>query len=97
MEKFLTVESLKTYFFTRRGFIKAVDDVSFEVSKGETLGLVGESGSGKTITCLSLLRLVPRPAGKITGGSIILDGEDLLGKSEKEMRHIRGRKISMIF
>jgi peptide/nickel transport system ATP-binding protein/oligopeptide transport system ATP-binding protein len=95
-EKILEVKDLKTYFFTRRGVLKAVDGVSFSVDKGETLGLVGESGSGKSITCLSILRLVPPPAARIVGGQIFLSGEDLLLKSEKEMRQIRGRRISMI-
>jgi len=93
---FLEVKNLKTYFFTRWGTVKAVDGVSFCLKEGETLGLVGESGCGKSITCLSLLRLVPEPAGRIVGGEILLQGEDLLKKSEKEMREIRGAKISMI-
>lgn len=93
---FLEVKNLRTYFFTRRGIVKAVDGVSFHLRKGETFGLVGESGCGKTITCLSLLRLVPEPAGRIVGGEILLGGEDLLKKTDKEMRKIRGSKISMI-
>ena len=100
MEKRITslleVENLKTYFFTRRGVIKAVDGISFYVKKGETMGLVGESGCGKTITGLSLLRLVPEPAGRIVEGRIIFEGEDVLKKSPTEMRKIRGSKISMI-
>lgn len=92
----LEVKDLKTYFFTRRGVVKAVDGVSFTLEKGRTLGLVGESGCGKSITALSLLRLVPQPAGRIVGGEIILDGEDLLKKSEQAMRHLRGEKIAMI-
>jgi len=96
MEPLLHLKNLKTYFFTRHGVVKAVDDVTFHLHKGETLGLVGESGSGKTITSLSVLRLVPQPAGRIIGGEIIFDGEDLLKKSREEMRQIRGRKISMI-
>jgi oligopeptide/dipeptide ABC transporter ATP-binding protein len=92
----LKVDGLKTHFHTRRGVIKAVDGVSFELREGETLGLVGESACGKTITCLSILRLVPRPAGRIVGGQVLLDGEDLLAKSEREMRKVRGRRISMI-
>jgi len=92
----IEVKDLKTYFFTSRGVVKAVDGVSFRLKEGETLGLVGESGCGKSITCLSILRLVPRPAGRIVSGEIIFDGENLLSKSEKEMRHIRGRRISMI-
>ena len=90
------VEDLRTHLVTRWGTIKAVDGVSFAVGAGETLGLVGESGSGKTMTCLSLVRLVPRPAGRILGGRVLLDGEDLLAKSEAEMRRIRGRKVAMI-
>ncbi len=92
----LQVENLKTYFFTRQGVVKAVDEVSFSIGKGESLGLVGESACGKSITCLSILRLVPEPAGKIVGGRIIFEGEDLLKKSWTEMRRIRGKKISMI-
>ena len=95
-EEILAVKNLKTYFFTRRGVVKAVDDVSFSVGKGETLGLVGESGSGKSITCLSILRLVPQPAGRIVTGQIFLAGDDLLSKSEREMRQIRGKRISII-
>lgn len=92
----LDVRDLRTHFFTRRGVVKAVDGVSFSLRQGETLGLVGESGCGKSITCLSLLRLVPQPAGRIVGGQIRLLGEDLLTKSEAELRSIRGRVISMI-
>ena len=92
----LRVEGLQTHFFTRRGVIKAVDGVSFSIREGETLGIVGESGSGKSITSLSILRLVPQPAGKIVAGRIMFEGEDLLTKSEKEMKRIRGGKISMI-
>lgn len=92
----LQVEDLKTYFFSRRGVAKAVDGVSFSVSKGESLGLVGESACGKTVTCLSILRLVPEPAGRIVGGRIIFEGADLLKKKPAEMRRIRGKKISMI-
>ena len=92
----LEVRDLRTYFYTRWGVLKAVDGVNFHLHKGETLGIVGESGCGKTITSLSLLRLVPRPAGKIVGGEILLKGENLLSKSEEEMRKIRGKQISMI-
>lgn len=92
----LEVKNLKTHFFTRSGVVKAVDGVSFHVAEGETLGIVGESGSGKSMTCLSLLRLVPPPAGRIVSGEVILNGEDLLLKSIKEMRKIRGGAISMI-
>jgi oligopeptide/dipeptide ABC transporter ATP-binding protein len=92
----LEVKDLKTHFFTRSGVVKAVDGVSFTVDEGETLGIVGESGSGKSISCLSILRLVPEPAGRIVSGEIFLDGDNLLKKSLSEMRRIRGSKISMI-
>jgi len=92
----LEVKDLKTYFFTRMGVTKAVDGVTFSIKKGETLGLVGESGCGKSITCHSILRLVPAPAGHIVGGKIILNGEDILNKSKQEMRKIRGKSVSMI-
>ena len=90
------VRDLRTHIVTRWGTVKAVDGVSFSVAAGETLGLVGESGSGKSMTCLSLVRLVPRPAARIVGGSVRLDGEDLLAKTEAEMAEVRGRKIAMI-
>jgi oligopeptide/dipeptide ABC transporter ATP-binding protein len=92
----LQVENLCTSFFTRRGEVKAVDGVSFYVREGETFGIVGESACGKTVTALSILRLLPEPAGKIVGGKIILDGTNLLELSKKEMREVRGRMISMI-
>jgi oligopeptide/dipeptide ABC transporter ATP-binding protein len=92
----LDVRDLRTYFFTRSGTVRAVDGVSFTVDAGETLGLVGESGSGKSMTCLSILRLVPKPAARIVGGQVRLDGVDLLGKSEREMTRIRGKQVSMI-
>ena len=92
----LEVNNLKTYIFTRAATVKAVDGISFDLKKGETLGIVGESGCGKTMTALSLLRLVPRPAGRIVEGEIVLNGEDILQKSEDEMRDVRGRQISMI-
>jgi len=92
----LVVDDLKTHFFTRRGITRAVDGVSFTLRAGETLALVGESGSGKSVTCLSLVRLVPEPAGRIVGGRVLLDGEDLLGKSPAEMRRVRGKQIAMV-
>ena len=92
----LSVKNLKSYFFTRSGLIKAVDDVSFSIDQGETLALVGESGCGKSMTALSLLRLLPEP-GRIVGGEIHLDGRDLLRIPDIEMRRIRGNDISMIF
>ncbi len=96
VEKLLIVDDLKTYFFTRKGVAKAVDGVSFYLREGETLGLVGESGCGKSMTAFSILRLVPQSAGRIVGGRILLEGEDLLQKSEREMRKIRGKKVAMI-
>ena len=92
----LSVEDLKTHFFTRAGVVKAVDGVSFSVSEGESLGIAGESGCGKSISCLSLVRLVPQPAGRIVSGRILFEGQDLLAKKENEMRQWRGKKISMI-
>ena len=92
----LDVKDLHTYIFARWGVVKAVDGVSFSVREGETLGIVGESGSGKTMTSLSLLRLIPKPAARIVKGEIWLDGENLQEKSEAEMRRVRGRKIAMI-
>ncbi len=91
----LEVEGLKTYFFVRRGIVKAVDGVSFSIDRGQTMGLVGESGCGKSATALSLVRLVPSP-GRSVEGSIRLDGVDLLRLSEQKMRLYRGRSISMI-
>jgi peptide/nickel transport system ATP-binding protein len=96
-ETVLEVAGLQTYLFTRLGVVKAVDDVSFAVRRGETLAIVGESGCGKTMTALSLLRLVPNPPGRIIGGSIKIDGKDLVTLDEAEMRDIRGNEISMIF
>lgn len=93
----LDVKDLHTYFFNRRGVTKAVDGVSFTLHEGETLGIVGESGCGKTMTARSLLRIIPRPAARIVSGEVVLDGEDLVSLSNEEMRHVRGRKISMIF
>lgn len=92
----LEVEELRTHFFTRRGVIKAVDGVSFTLHAGETLALVGESGSGKSVTCLSLVRLVPEPAGRIVGGRVVFAGEDLLRKTAAEMRWVRGKQIAMV-
>src|SRR5256886_16428117 len=93
----LEVRDLRTHVFTRRGVVKAVNGVSFEVNEGETLGLVGESGSGKTMTCLSILRLLPRHGGGRINGSIKLDGAELLTLSESEMaQDIRGQQVAMI-
>ena len=92
----LKVENLRTYFRTRWGEVKAVDGVSFELRKGETLGIVGESGSGKSVTMLSMMRLIPIPPGRIVEGTITLDGEDLLQLSESEVSKVRGSKIALI-
>jgi oligopeptide/dipeptide ABC transporter ATP-binding protein len=92
----LDVRDLKTYFITSHSVVKAVDGVSFNVDENETLGIVGESGCGKTATCLSILRLVPEPTGRIVGGKILFDGEDILTMSDKQVQKLRGRKISMI-
>lgn len=92
----LVVKNLRSYFFTRSGLVKAVDDVSFTIKKGETLALVGESGCGKSMTALSLLRLLPEP-GRVVGGEIRLSGQHLLMLPDIEMRRIRGNMMSMIF
>src|SRR5919198_3857936 len=92
----LSVEHLTTVFDTARGPVPAVDDVSFEIRAGETLGLVGESGSGKSVTALSIMRLVQSP-GRIAAGSIRFKGRDLLTLPENEMRAVRGAEISLIF
>ena len=97
MEELVRVKDLKTYFFTHEGVVKAVDGVSFKIDKEETFGLVGESGCGKSVTALSIMRLIPNPPGKIVDGKIYLEGQNLLELGGKEMRKIRGKKISMIF
>jgi len=93
----LSVRDLKTYFYTRKGVVKAVDGVSFDLHKKEALGIVGESGSGKSMTCFSIMRLVPDPPGRIVGGEVLLNGQDLLRLSSREIRKVRGRGISMSF
>jgi peptide/nickel transport system ATP-binding protein len=93
----LDVDGLKTYFYLRGGILKAVDGVSFQLKAHETLAIVGESGCGKSMTALSLMRLIPDPPGKIVGGSVKLDGTELLTLSERTMRSVRGKDISMIF
>jgi len=95
-ETVLDVRDLHTHFFLRRGVVKAVDGVSFSLRRGEVLGLVGESGCGKSVTALSLLRLLPKSAARTVKGEVLLEGDDLLAKSDREMRRIRGRKIAMI-
>ena len=96
-ESVLEVEDLKTHFFTPDGVVRAVDGVSYEVRRGETLGVVGESGCGKSVTALSILRLVADPPGRIVGGSIRFEGRELLAASDADMEEIRGNDISMIF
>ncbi|MBS1960373.1 MAG: ABC transporter ATP-binding protein [Bdellovibrionales bacterium] len=96
-EKILEVKSLQTSFFTDRGEVKAVDNVSFDVYKGKTTAIVGESGCGKSVTSLSIMRLIPNPPGKIVGGEILYKGKNLLDFPMDQMRKIRGNEISMIF
>ena len=93
----LSVENLVVKFFLRKSTVEAVNGVSFEIQKGERVGLVGETGAGKTTTALSILKLVPNPPGRITDGNIYLNGENLMEKSEKDMRKIRGNDVAMIF
>ncbi len=93
----LEVTNLRTFFHTRNGIVRAVNDISFSVEKGETLGIVGESGSGKSVTCYSLLGLVPQPPGKIESGQALFDGVDLLHCPEETLRAIRGKRVAMIF
>lgn len=93
----LSVQDLRTYFHTRNGIYRAVDGVSFELNAGETLGIVGESGSGKSVTCYSLMGLIPSPPGRIESGKAMFDGVDLLNCTPKQARSIRGKRISMIF
>ncbi|MGN7297800.1 ABC transporter ATP-binding protein [Ferdinandcohnia sp. SAFN-114] len=97
MATLLEVKNLKTYFYKKKTVIPAVDGVDLKINKGETLAIVGESGSGKSITSLSIMKLVPSPAGKIVEGEIILDGKNLVDLSEAEMCKVRGNDISMIF
>ncbi len=96
-ETILSVRNLKTHFKTDDGIVKAVDGVSFELKKGETLGVVGESGSGKSVTNLSIMKLIPSPPGKIVDGEVLFNGEDILKLDESGIRNIRGNRISMIF
>ncbi len=95
--KLLEINNLKTYFYTEEGVVRAVDGVSWDLEEGETLGLVGESGCGKSVSALSILRLIPRPPGRIVDGEILFEGENLLEVSDAEMRSIRGNRIAMIF
>ena len=93
----LEIDNLQTHFLTEAGTVRAVDGVTIEIKKGETLGIVGESGCGKSVTALSVLRLIPNPPGRIVGGAIRLEGRDLLRLPDEEMRKVRGGRISMIF
>ncbi|RMF01881.1 MAG: ABC transporter ATP-binding protein [Chloroflexi bacterium] len=97
MAPLLQVKNLQTQFFTQDGVVKAVNGISYELNKGETLGIVGESGSGKSVGVMSVMRLIPSPPGKIVGGEVLFEGRDLLKVSEDEIRSIRGNKIAMIF
>lgn len=96
MDNLLEVKDLKTYFYSKSGTVKAVDGISYNLKKGETLAIVGESGSGKSVGVSSVMKLI-QPPGKIINGSILFEGKDILKMSEKEMRSIRGEKISMVF
>ena len=96
-EKLVEIMDLKTHFFTDAGVVTSVDGVSYDIYRGETLGLVGESGCGKSVTALSIMRLVPDPPGRIVNGQILFDGRDLTALSNKEMRKIRGNRIGMMF
>ena len=95
-EPLLRVEDLRTYIQLRDGVVKAVDGVSFTVGTGESVGLVGESGSGKTMTCLSIMRLMPVPSARIVGGDVWFEGRNLATESESSMQHIRGRRMAMV-
>ena len=97
MTHLLEVRDLRTYFYTSQGVVKAVDGVAYDIQEGETVALVGESGCGKTMSALSIMRLVPRPQGKIVDGEILFQGRNLLALDEEEMRKIRGAEIAMIF
>src|SRR5215468_590888 len=96
-EPLLEVRDLRVYFNTPAGVLKAVDGVSFDIGRGETLGLVGESGCGKSVTAYSILRLVPIPPGEYAGGSILFKGTDLLGLGERQIGEVRGSRIAIVF
>lgn len=97
MSALLEIEGLQTHFFTSSGVVKAVDGITYNVEKGETVAVVGESGCGKSVSALSILRLVADPPGKVVGGSIMFEGKDLLALSDAEMRSVRGNDIAMVF
>ena len=96
-DKLIEIRELKTYFFTPEGVVKAVDGVSFEIGRGQTLGVLGESGSGKSVTALSIMGLIPNPPGRILSGEILFEGHDLASASSAQMRKLRGNRIAMIF
>src|SRR5438046_10629542 len=96
-ERLLDVKSLKTYFFTDEGVVRAVDGVDLYINKGETLGVVGESGCGKSVTALSIMRLIPQPPGRIVEGSINYNGRNMIGLSSSQMRNIDGKVLSNTF
>ena len=93
----LRVENLNAWFYTEEGIVKALENVSFSVGRGEILGLVGETGCGKSVTSSCIMRLIPSPPGKIIGGKILFEGEDLAQATPERMRQIRGKDIAMIF
>jgi len=95
--KLLQVDDLRTYFNTEDGLVRAVDGVSFSIDSGETFAIVGESGCGKSVTAFSIMGIIPKPPGEVVGGSILLEGSNLLNYSEREMRNVRGSQISMVF
>ncbi len=97
MTKLLEIQGLQTHFFTSAGVVKAVDGITYDVAPGETVAVVGESGCGKSVSAMSILRLIPDPPGKVVGGSIKFDGNDLLALTDMQMRDVRGRDIGMIF
>ena len=97
MPPILQIENLSTHFETARGTVRAVDGVDLRLNEGDTLGIAGESGCGKTVLALSIMRLIPRPPGRIVSGRILFEGTDLLALTDEEMRRIRGKRVSMIF
>lgn len=97
MATLLEVRDLRTYFYTRAGLVKAVDGISYDVEEGETVALVGESGCGKSVSALSILRLIPDPPGKIVGGTVVWEGQQLLKLTAEEVRRLRGKGIAMVF
>ena len=95
--KFLEIKNLKTFFHTRSGIVRAVDDISFSIDKGEIVGIVGESGSGKSVTCHTMLGLLPEPPARVEGGTIHFQGDNLVNLPKPALRALRGKRISMVF